>query len=304
MAQDPTQSLERFKGVFNQVFHTASTFGGAAQLLPTAISFGAELLFRFIRLGKMIRQKVEEQTGKLDTQVRAQGIFRNPISIDLTVTEISTFFNGECQILYPRTATQFQKELAILNDLDDPQWKENLRFLRIARTYIHHYMNNKQLDEFPELQDLIGAWQDPSGVRYHDLALQIAKLIPDDSFSLNEWRDLMPSYTELMLRSERYKILTISEQNLLELNNQIRDLSWQMMTGGSNNTINLTLNFLVQERTLVINNQVTELNDKLKSLSAPPVDPIKKPEIDQINTRVKQLGELKQKISSLVTSVK
>jgi hypothetical protein len=301
MAQDQTQSLERFKGVFNQVFRTATSFGNPAQLLPSILTFGTELLFRFIRLGKMVRQKVEEQTGKLDTQVRAQGIFRNPISIELTVTEISTFFNGEIQILYPRTAAQFQEEIAILNNLDHPHWKENLRFLRIARTYIHHYMDNKELDEFPELQELIGVWQDPAGVRYHDLALQIAQLIPGDSFSLEEWRDLIPSYTKMMLQSERYKILTISEQNLAELNGQIRDISWQAITGGNNNTINLTLNFLVQERTLVINNQVNELNQKLKTLSAPPVDPVKIPEINQINTRVQQLNEAKKKISALAS---
>lgn len=300
MAQDAIQQLDRFKNTFNQVVQSSFSFANPGVLLQTAFSFGTELLFRFIRLGRMIRQKVEEQTGKLDVAVRAEGIFRSPLTIDLTATELINFFHGECRLLYPRVPAQFAEELSILANLDDPRWPETFRFLRIARKYIHHYMDNKQLDEEPELQELIGAWQDPAGVKYRELVLQIAQLLPADALSLEDWRNLLPDYTRMMLQTERYKILSISTAQLAELNEQIRELSWQQVTGGNNSTLNLTLNFLVEERTLVINREVESLTERLKVLAAPPVDPAKQAEINQLRTRVQDLNQFKQRISGLL----
>lgn len=269
-----------------------------------SILFGVDMIFRFVTLGAKIREKINQSADTLNTAVRADGIFRAPIEIDMQFSEILSFFTeGNCQLLFPIAYNQFVKERQILINQSDPKWQEVFNTLVLARKVLPEVYFDLKFDNDPLLDRLFGKWLDPADPNFRSLIIEMKPFCLREEISLNDLAGMIPEYSRIKLELMGTKLELVTQTVLDKLNTDLRGIILEAITGDQGITKSVT-KFSIDRVLEQIDNQIAELNSKKSTIEAKPEaerSEGEKKELQQFAKRIDELTKRKANISSALS---
>ena len=228
------KQLTAFADTAGGLLDKAAALAGLALGPTAALAFGAESVFRFLRLGFSIRRARLQANRQLDEAVRLQEIPREAIHVDLKSLVIYLYArDGGFERDYPKsTADQFQTEIEEVRGATHFAVRARTkRILVFADRYLPQLTSGGGFRN-RELQELFGRWLDPIAPRYRLLFAEMAELFPSDAFSERQHRDRTAAYFSRSMENFglRLDLLTFQEQS--RLTETVRGLVWDAILGG------------------------------------------------------------------------
>jgi len=282
----------------------AFAMAGIANPISASILFGVDVIFRFVTLGTQIRKLLQEAQKSLEETVRSEGIFRVPVEVDITYSEVLGFFTkGNCQILYPMAYHQFKREREILVDKTNPGWQEAFDTLRFAYRILPEVYLDYKFDKNSVLDDLFGKWLDPGDPDFRSLVKEIKLFYTREETSISDLMQLLPEYSKLKLELMGVRLDLDTENTLEDLNSKIQDLV-QTVVFGDEGMVKVATSFAVKQRIEQIENQITNLEEQERTLEEKPEQDrseAERKELKQIKKRTDELEQMKERIESVAT---
>jgi hypothetical protein len=293
--------LNQLKTSLSSTLGPVLAMAGVANPVSASVLFGIDMVFRFVVLGVQIRQALEQAKKALDKAVRTEGIFRVPIEVDMTFSEVLAFFTrGDCQLVYPIAYDQFKREREIIVDKKHPEWREAFETLALAYRVLPEVYFDFRFDNSPLLDDLFGKWLDPGNPDFRSLIKEMKPFFSAEDISIGDLMRLLPEYSKIKLDLMGAKLDAMTQKAVDDVNRQIHDLVWSAVFGDSG-MAKTTTKFAVNTRIEQIDNQLSELKERKNVLQSKPEanrTEAEKKEINQINQRIDDLTKMKERIKS------
>jgi hypothetical protein len=297
-------SLERLPSLVKPLL----TLANAPHPFVATATFAYGVLLRILQLGSEIREAVAREGDVLDAQVRADGLFRVPLDVDLGDLEVASFVElGRRR--YPRALEQLADDVRVLDDPRHPDRKGARERLAIARTVIprvyDHYERTGEL-RHPDLPLLsLGYLQllnpgEPHVYRalVANLHLERTMLFDGDLSSATLLRERVPAYVQAQLRVERQNLDEAKQQALDRTIDSVRELYWGFVFGDGQRPALLedAMEFLVERAGAWIDDERSRLAAERERLVALPADERDEGRLADVRTREEELSDLGRRL--------
>ena len=293
------ERLKNLQNILNSTLDQAFAVTDIATRIATPVIFGMEMIFRFARLGLAMREELRNAQKKLDESVRAEGIFRITIQVNMSYAKILSFLK-DCNLLYRDVYVQLEPEREVIFDPKHPEWKEAKRILTLASQFLPEIYHDHRFNNNPILDDLFGKWLDPGNPDFRSLFKEMSLFYSKEEISRNDLKQLVPAYTKLKLNLMKARLDNLTEEELDKLNNTIGGLIWDALIGSDDNALKSLVQFSVEQRTQQLQEEINDLTEKENELKKIPENnrtEAQKKELEQIARRKKDLENQQKRIS-------
>jgi hypothetical protein len=300
------EELVEIQSGITSVAKPVFTMLGVANPVAAAAVFGVETLFRFLALGAEIRAAIEEQRKQLDTRIRTEGILRVPITVDTRLDDVLTFFVDDPDFprLHPEMDRQFAAEIAAVQRPGTPEFPQALRMLDAARRIVPRIERTLRFEDDPLMDELFGKWLDPAKPDFRAMIQDYLTLANHRELGLDDHVARVSEFTRMKLSVAGATLDADTASALAEVNTKIRALVRATLFGDKG-FIKDAVRFTVNERVMIIDGQVQDLNARKAEIQATDTSQLSeaakeelKEELKTIDSRVKKLADFKTRLSS------
>ncbi len=303
MAHEPEKRFDLAENKLLTALKPAFALTNQSEMVALAANYLIETAFRFIKLGSRVKQEIEKNRLALDAAIKAEGIFREPVHVGLDNTMVRNFwFNGRCKLLYPNAYQLMEPERTLFATGTEAEKQKAWKILKVACRVIPDYLDDQKLSD-PLLQELVGKWIDPGNKNIREIVLDLAPFLGEETFSLNGLKENLRAHTLEKLAFHQSRLDKLTEAQLQTVNTAINDLVWGALEE-DDNSVDKTLEFLVNRRLLHIDEEIDFLNKEREKWSDPDAEPsatatereARDKESRRMEARIKELEELKAKL--------
>jgi hypothetical protein len=272
------------------------------------VTYAYGLVMRVLQIGGQVRERVARGQGDLDAEVRAAGLFRVPLEVDVQPIQLQAFI-GPGRSRFPRALEQLDDDVRVLDDPRHPDRRGARERLAIARSVIpqvyDHYERTGQLrhDDFPLLSTAYLHLLNPGEPRIYralvrNLHIERTTLVDEDRSSLNLLRARLPAYVQAQLRVERDALDARQRQALAETIDSVRDIYWSFVLGDDDEpgVVKEAVDFLVERAVERIEDEREELAAERERLASLPADQRDDDRLAQIAAREEALRTLEDRL--------
>lgn len=229
---------------------------------PAAITgFIAEGIFKGIRLGRAIKRARRQRNETLDTRVRARGVLRTPIVLDLSDLDFLSFYIDPVTLLAFPALEQFKNDIAVLRDKRAAAPDDVKRRLKAARQLVLLLKDDPDLSK-PDHQDLRAIFEvsfTPEAPDLVRIVNEYAELFPEEEMTYREHYARMREYwkDQIVLEVRAIQKTQIEEQE--ELSRQVSGLVTDSISGNES--------FAGKALGLAANLKVNSLDKRIEELT-------------------------------------
>lgn len=291
-----TEELTKVEGSIAGVVKPVFTMLGVSNPVTASALFGISVLFRFLRLGAEVRKAIEQARRELDASVRAQGIFRVPIGVDTSVSDVLEFFKRDLTfpVRFPVLSRQFAPEIALLSTPADPGFRDAVKTLSVVMNVLPDAVVDGKFDRSPLLDDLFGKWLDPSASEpdYRSMVAEIRALASDRELSLIGLAEQPSAFIRARLRAVGAAIDAATDAKLAAVNGQIRALFLNAFLDPNSGVVKEAVKFTVDRRAEFIQKDIDALTARKSQIEA-------KAATDRTEAEKAELAGLPKRIAEL-----
>jgi hypothetical protein len=302
-----SEELTKVEGSIAGVVKPVLTMLGVANPVTASALFGISVLFRFLRLGAEVRRAIDQARRELDATVRAQGIFRLPIGVDTSVSDVLEFFKRDLTfpIRFPVLAKQFAPEISILDNSGDPGFRDAVSTLSVVMQVLPDAVVDGKFDKSPLLDDLFGKWLEPSPLEpdYRSMVAEIRTLAGRADVSLPGLAEQPSDLIRARLRAAGAAIDAATDARLAALNAQVRTLLLNTFLDPSSGLVKEAVKFTVDRRVELIQKDIDVLGASKARIEAKPAaerTDAEKAELAGLTKRIAELTAFQAKVKASV----
>jgi len=291
-----SEELTKVEGAIASTVKPVLTLLGASNPVTASALFGISVLFRFLRLGAEVRAAIDQARKDLEATVRAQGIFRVPIGVDTSISDVQEFFQRDLTfpIRFPVLNKQFAPEIGRLSNRADPGFVDAVQTLRVVMRALPDAVVDGKFDNSPVLDDLFGKWLDPALPEpdYRAMVVEIRALSDGSDLSLSGLANEPSEFIRAKLRAAGASIDAATDARLTALNAQIRSLLLNAFLDPNGGVVKQAVKFTVDRRVEMIQNDIDFLTARKTQLEGKPVAERSDPDKTELAGLTKRIAEL------------
>lgn len=234
---------EKLKGQFNTVFALTA----ASQPLILATLFGVNMVFRFLKFGKRVRKVYEAQQKQFDESVRMQGVVLMPVNIRPTTTLVTNFFTtGLAELVFPNEFNSMKEYVNTFQTGNFAERREAIRKLEVAYFLMNEGKDWRDNETLMTLANK--AIKAEEEITFAKMVETLEPIFGKELIGFDDFDHLLEEYAAQELQSLNLDINQLRGNNIQELRSTVKEMFWDTMLFGEDNTVNTTLVFIGQEK--------------------------------------------------------
>lgn len=192
---------------------------------PTAIvEILADAVFRGIRLGRAIRAEQQRASADLSAIIKARGILRTPIIVDLTPLQVRSFYRNDANLnIFTPLRTQFSPELDEFNESGGSVTAKTFDILEAAMQLVPQVHVDLRFDD-GELDALLGIWLNPAKPDFRGMVKDYLTLCPRPGFTYASHYERMKDFWQDRIVQEIASINRAELQAQIALEQKVGEL--------------------------------------------------------------------------------
>lgn len=261
-SHDPQEKFGAMKSALTSQFQTVFALTAAAQPAILATMFGVDMVFRFLKFGSRLRRVYEEEHRKFDEQVRTQGVVLMPVHIRPTTTIVETFFfSGMAKSAFPDEFNDMADVMKIYREGSFMERRAAAKKLEVA----YWLMNEgKNWRENETLMDLVNASiKAEENLTFRQMVDALEPLYGKEFIGFKDFDSLVEEYAMQDLQALSLNINKLQGDSISQLRSTVKEMFWDTMLFGDENTVQRTLSFLVAQKLLAQQERLKHMREKM-----------------------------------------
>jgi hypothetical protein len=244
---------------FKTIFALTST----SPVAVMAASFGINMVFRFLKFGSGLRKVYEEQRKGFDEKVRSEGVVLMPVHIRAKSTLVETYFmSGMAKRASPEVYNSMKKEIELYKTGNFAQRRAALKTLEVAYFLLNE---GKNWRENKTLMDLANASIRPKDeIQFREMVDILEPLYGKEFIGFDDFDELVDEYAKQELQALNFNLNKMQSESIGELRNTVKQMFWDTMQNGDDNTIQTTLSFIVAQKILTQRKKLESIEREIR----------------------------------------